>query len=104
LVQHTRADHVTRVTHAERERTVESWQCADLERVVLTDIIDDPNVARGIIRIDSLANNAACIVDAECSNEKTSGRCGLRNDSSATPGVDCATLITPTIHRADRNT
>jgi hypothetical protein len=59
LIQHTRADYVSGVTDTERERAIESQQCADFKRRILTDIKDNPHVARGIVRIYALAYDPA---------------------------------------------
>jgi len=59
LIQHARANYVSSVTHSERQRAIESRQRTDLERHVLTGVIDDPNIAGGIVRIDPLAHDAA---------------------------------------------
>jgi hypothetical protein len=59
LVQHAGTNYVTSVTNSERERTIESRQRADFERHVLTDVIDDPHVTRGILWIDPLSHDSA---------------------------------------------
>jgi hypothetical protein len=59
LVQHARADHVTGVTHAERERAIHSRQRADFKRHALTNIVDDPNIARSVGWIDALTHDPA---------------------------------------------
>jgi hypothetical protein len=95
---------MTSVTYSERECAIESRQRADLECHVLTDVIDDPDIARGVLWIDPLAHDAAGVVNAERSDKKTSVRRSLGNDCSAAPTVDCAPLEAASIHRADRNT
>ena len=67
LIQPGRADYIAGVAHTECERTIQSRQRTDFECHVLTDVIDDPHIARGIIgsmpwptmRPESLMPNAA---------------------------------------------
>jgi hypothetical protein len=59
LIQHARSNYEAGVTHAESERAVHPRQRADLEGHALTGVIDDPNIARRIIRVDALAHYSA---------------------------------------------
>jgi hypothetical protein len=103
LIQHARANHIAGVTHSERECTVHSRQRPDLKRHVLTDVIDDPYVARGILWIDPLPHDAAGIVDAECCDKVTSIRRRLRDDCRAATAINHPALQTSAVDRADRN-
>jgi hypothetical protein len=85
LVEHTRANYVTGVTHAESKRPVHPRQRADLESHTLTDIENDPNVARGMSGIDALAHDPTRVVDAKCGKEVASVRCRLCDDRRAGP-------------------
>ena len=93
LILHARADHVTGVTNAKGERAIHPRQRANLEGHVLTDVVNDPNIARCVLRIDALANDPARIIDTECCEKETSVRCRLRDDRRAAAAVDHAALV-----------
>ena len=103
LVQHARSHNKAAVTHAERKRAVHSRQGAYFESHILADVINNAYVARGILRVDALADDAPCIVDTECSEKVTSVTGCLRNDRRAAVAVDHAALQASAITGADRD-
>jgi hypothetical protein len=103
LIQHTRAYYVTGVTHCECQSAVHSRQGAYFECHILADVINNAYVTGGILRVDALADDAPCIVDAECSEKVTSVTGCLRNDGGTTVAVDHAALQASAVTGADRD-
>jgi len=87
--------HVTRYSHPKASRAIQPGT-RRLRRRILTDIIDDPNIAARHSPIDSPGPRPgpeSLMLNAV--TKKTSGRCGLRNDVAAAPAEIAPRLKLP---------